>query len=341
VNSLSAHLTAGPDHGRLPFHPDCPVCRELRLAGALSDAALPARARAGLLAAVLGAGSLLPSSVAAASGPGKPPTAEASQAPAPTPKPRPAPTPTPIPTQPSPGTDEIQEAPVDEAPQLRDILTSPEAGTDTQGEDVSGEQETAPGPAPLGQAPVEPAPVEPAPAPLAQPPSDPSTGVLPPAPPPAPPTPTPLPSPAPVEQPPAAELEQPTSPRRDGPQPERQPPERAKPRQPVTQSEPAQSEPAPQPSSAPASLNAVTPKESAATVAVSQPTEPPIGPIAGSSYTVRPGDSLWSIARRLLGSEASAGRIAREVNRLWELNRDRIGTGDASLIHVGTVLRLR
>jgi LysM domain len=336
VNSLSAHLTAGADHGRLPFHPDCPVCRERRLAGALSDAVLPARARAGLLAAVLGAGTLLPSSVAAASGPGKPPTAKAGQAPAPAPKPGPEPAPTPIPTQPSPGTDETQEAPVDEAPQLREILTSPEAGTDTQGEDVSGELETAPAPPPLGQAPVEPAPVEPAPAPLGQPPSEQPPGVLPPAPPPSPPTPTPLPSPAPVEQPPAAELEQPNSPRRDGPQPERQPPDRAKPRQPASQPVPA-----PQPSSAPASVNAVTATESTATVAVSQLAEPAGGPITGSSYTVRPGDSLWSIARRLLGSDASAGRIAREVNRLWELNRDRIGTGDASLIHVGTVLRLR
>jgi len=62
--------------------------------------------------------------------------------------------------------------------------------------------------------------------------------------------------------------------------------------------------------------------------------------ISGQRYTVRAGDSLWSIARRLLGPEASAGRIAREVNRLWELNRDRIGTGSPSLIHVGTVLKL-
>jgi nucleoid-associated protein YgaU len=62
--------------------------------------------------------------------------------------------------------------------------------------------------------------------------------------------------------------------------------------------------------------------------------------IRGQRYTVRAGDSLWSIARRLLGPGASAGRIAREVNRLWGLNRDRIGTGSPSLIHVGTVLKL-
>jgi nucleoid-associated protein YgaU len=73
---------------------------------------------------------------------------------------------------------------------------------------------------------------------------------------------------------------------------------------------------------------------------VSQPSPPAGDPITGRSYTVRAGDSLWSIARRLLGPEASAGRVAREVNRLWELNRQRIGTGNPSLIRVGTVLEL-
>ena len=43
----------------------------------------------------------------------------------------------------------------------------------------------------------------------------------------------------------------------------------------------------------------------------------------------------------LLGDEASAARIAREVNRLWELNSDRIGTGDRDLLMVGTRLALR
>jgi len=76
------------------------------------------------------------------------------------------------------------------------------------------------------------------------------------------------------------------------------------------------------------------------TAAVSQPGSPADRLITGQSYTVRAGDSLWSIARRLLGPEATAGRVAREVNRLWELNRDRIGTGNPSLIHVGTVLKL-
>ena len=66
MNSLSAHLVAGPEHGRLRFHPDCPFCRKQRLAGPLSDAVLPARAQAGLLAAALSAGTLLPAAGAAA-----------------------------------------------------------------------------------------------------------------------------------------------------------------------------------------------------------------------------------------------------------------------------------
>jgi nucleoid-associated protein YgaU len=60
-----------------------------------------------------------------------------------------------------------------------------------------------------------------------------------------------------------------------------------------------------------------------------------------ASYVVQPGDSLWSIAKRLVGREASAGRIAREVNRLWSLNRSRIATGDPDLLMVGTRLELR
>jgi nucleoid-associated protein YgaU len=60
-----------------------------------------------------------------------------------------------------------------------------------------------------------------------------------------------------------------------------------------------------------------------------------------ASYVVQPGDSLWSIAKRLLGRDASPGSIAREVNRLWSLNRSRIATGNPDLLMVGTRLELR
>jgi Tfp pilus assembly protein FimV len=59
------------------------------------------------------------------------------------------------------------------------------------------------------------------------------------------------------------------------------------------------------------------------------------------THAVLPGESLWTIATDLLGSDATTARVAREVHRLWQLNRDRIGTGDANLLMVGTRLELR
>jgi nucleoid-associated protein YgaU len=55
---------------------------------------------------------------------------------------------------------------------------------------------------------------------------------------------------------------------------------------------------------------------------------------------VRSGDSLWRIAERRLGSSATATQIAEEVTRLWELNRQRIGTGNPDLIFSGQTLRM-
>ena len=55
---------------------------------------------------------------------------------------------------------------------------------------------------------------------------------------------------------------------------------------------------------------------------------------------VQRGESLWSIASDLLGHQASPARVAREVNRLWELNSSRIATGNPDLLMVGTTLKL-
>jgi len=340
MRSLSAHLTAGPDHGRLRFHPACPVCRNQRVASALSDVVLSARAQAGLLAAALAAGTLVPGSGAAASDPSRPPTATASQAPpAPTPAPEPAPAHTP--GAPPFGADETQETPADEAPHVRELLTNPEAGTDSEGEDVSGEgDETAPAPMPVGQAPVEPAPVEPAPVPLGQPPAPPPV-----EPPPAPvqpgSAPVPQPPPEPVAPSPAAEIEEDATADSDDPGVRRK----------ARGQEAQRRRPVPQPfvhreagtdrENAPAPIGATVPAATATTALASQPPKPLSDPITGATYTVQSGDSLWSIARRLVGPRASAARIARELNRLWELNRDRIGTGDPSLIYAGTVLRIQ
>jgi hypothetical protein len=53
------------------------------------------------------------------------------------------------------------------------------------------------------------------------------------------------------------------------------------------------------------------------------------------------GESLWAIASDLLGGDANVGQVAREVHRLWQLNRDRIRTGDPDLLPIATTLRLQ
>jgi len=58
-------------------------------------------------------------------------------------------------------------------------------------------------------------------------------------------------------------------------------------------------------------------------------------------HVVLPGESLWSIATDVLGDRATVARVAREVSRLWELNEDRIATGNRDLLPVATRLRLR
>ncbi|MGH2946364.1 MAG: LysM peptidoglycan-binding domain-containing protein [Solirubrobacteraceae bacterium] len=55
---------------------------------------------------------------------------------------------------------------------------------------------------------------------------------------------------------------------------------------------------------------------------------------------MRPGDSLWRIAGRHLGPDATATATAQEVTRLWELNRQRIGTGNPDLIFPGQTLKM-
>jgi hypothetical protein len=80
--------------------------------------------------------------------------------------------------------------------------------------------------------------------------------------------------------------------------------------------------------------------------AVSSPAPAPAGVDRAGSlgqrrfHTVAPGECLWSIAEGVLPAGAGNAEIAAEVARLWRLNAARIGTGDPSLILVGTVLRL-
>jgi hypothetical protein len=323
--SLSAHLTAGAaEHGRLAFHPDCPRCRAERLAGSLEADSLASRRgqaalAAGLLAFSTGTGPALaqvpePDQHQEVTPGGEPPGLEPDF---------------------DPGGDDTFD--YDTAP----IPGGPEAGgqeDEGMGPPVETEPTTDPDAQLLLQEEHAPAPVPPAPEPVPAPT---------PAPPPAPATPVP-----PASEPPAAELQQPAGqPEQRQTSRERKAPERPPETHEVERRPVIGTSPTPPPESAAPFAQAVTspaPPTTApvsepstpTTAPVSQPSEPAQRPIGGPSYTVRAGDSLWSIARRLLGPEASAGRIAREVNRLWELNQDRIGTGNPNLIHVGTVLKL-
>ncbi len=58
-------------------------------------------------------------------------------------------------------------------------------------------------------------------------------------------------------------------------------------------------------------------------------------------HVVQRGESLWSIATDRLGERAGVAQIAREVDRLWQLNENRIASGSPDLLYTGTRLRLR
>ena len=56
MGTLTAHLRRTDDHGGLPFHPDCPVCRAERLSGTLpAQRPVARRTQAAVVAAMLAA----------------------------------------------------------------------------------------------------------------------------------------------------------------------------------------------------------------------------------------------------------------------------------------------
>jgi hypothetical protein len=63
------------------------------------------------------------------------------------------------------------------------------------------------------------------------------------------------------------------------------------------------------------------------------------GGAAPARVVVSPGDTLWSISEERLGPQATPQQIAREVERIYALNRDRIGP-DPNLIFSGQELSL-
>jgi hypothetical protein len=58
------------------------------------------------------------------------------------------------------------------------------------------------------------------------------------------------------------------------------------------------------------------------------------------SVMVRSGDSLWSIARGLLGPSASNAQVNNKLVAVWAMNAKRLGTGSPNLIFPGQRLML-
>jgi hypothetical protein len=338
LGSLTAHLLEPGDHGRLGFHPRCPVCRKERLFGSLSSEPLVSRRVQAALATGVLALSVAAPGAAAAAGPDRqwegatPPERLRGDIDAPDFDPG-GETALPFEVAPSPtspgvggGSQDSGDGPPVESDPAVDADARLLAPT------------TPPTQAPPDEtdAPVPPAEVAPA-----VPPAEVAPG-----------------SPAPragervtIEAPGNAETPNPrTAPDaapKSGPKSKQQESERRR-RHTSATSAPAEPPQAPATdvpqSSAPAApLPAAAVAETVPVVQASAPSEasqPPL-PETARWHVVEPGESLWSIARRLLGPDASPGRIAREVDRLWELNRDRIGTGDPDMLMVGAKLRLR
>ena len=346
MGSLTAHLLETGDHGRLGFHPSCPVCRQERLLGSLtSESVISRRVQAALASGVLAFSAAAPGAAVAADpdrqqeGVAEPEAPSGGDVDAPDFDPG-GETALPFEVAPptnSPGTGggsedtgdgpPVDSEPVDD-PDARLLATEPE--TQTPPAEVD-----APVP-PADTAPVAPAPPPPAPGPVptGAPPADPNTPAAPSVPHAV------LPSErdsSDSESGRARELK--GSPVSDG-----RSPIRSGTAPPATPPSPPAIGIPPQSPASETPVAALPPTEPVALVQASAPparnTQPPLVENA-RTHVVQPGDSLWSIARRLLGRDASAAQIAREVNRLWELNKDRIGTGNPDLLRVGTKLSLR
>lgn len=341
MSSLTAHLLEAGDHGRLGFHPSCPACRRERLFGSLSSEPLVSlRVQAALATGLLALSGAAPGA-AAASGPdrqragvvapeqprgygtGQPrgggvedpdfdPGGEAAL-------PFDVGPEQPTPTEDDPLTDEV--APVETEP-----VDDPDARVVSPDEPASQTPPTDDAPVPPAEAapatPAKPAPQEPAP-------------VIPPTPP--------------AEDPP-------TAPQRDA---EKAPARTENSRRvkhirnEATSAAPQPARPAPAVDAAPPvdvtdrSAPAAPPETAPApsrpaVIASTGALERERAPAAANPgfHVVKSGESLWSIARMLLGPSASPAQIAGEVDRLWRLNEDRIGTGNRDLLMVGTKLRL-
>ncbi len=346
--ALNRHLSQPGDQERLTFGPGCPVCA-VRLAGGLARRPIVGRRTQALLTAgVLALATVSPTAVLA----GEPDQQQEGAA---------APEQVAIvdpPSEPAfdPGGESTEvpfdtaaepevQAPADPLDNSGAIEPEPPSDENVPAADLGDGSETSVGDA--QQPPSATTPASPAPMPH----SDPSLLAPDPAAPKSPPI-----SPSPVENAaPGIEeiglvpvVETPTNSEADGVSPADQREPETAPTRPEGNDgvEPLsiQAAPAPQPVAAPAESVVASPAEitpkathTRSSAAASRTRAARRG---NRSHVVQRGESLWSIAQDLLGDTAANARVAREVNRLWELNSSRIGTGNPDLLAVGTRLVL-
>jgi hypothetical protein len=333
MRSFAAHLQDVDSHDRLPFHAACPICRQTRLTGTLpADALMSQRTQAMLAAGVLAVSTTAPTAAAlgAEQDQQQEGSAQVIQGAAPDPAGRPDFDPG------GAGTDLPAAAP--SMPALRSPAAPPGDDDNAPVEQSLGADADDPV-VDSGDGSDEASSGTVAPPPPARTPTGSSE-----APPASPPTPTsaagaPSTTSADVAVSPAASTSRPRVARASGDR-DRHPrgDERgATSRAPTTiarRTTPPTSNLVPA-AAAPArsAVEAVPGVGARATGRVAKPGD--------RTHTVLRGESLWAIASDLLGRDASPARVAREVHRLWQLNRDRIGTGDPELLLVGTTLVLR
>ena len=343
MRSLTTHLRYDELHDRLTFHPSCPICRQNRLSGALDAGGLMSmRTKALLAAGVMAASTTAPVTGAFAGEPDQQRDGAAPIAQGETPDSAASPdfdpggegtelpdTDATMPETPAPpdeGNDDV--APV-EQPSATDpddqVVDSGDGSDTTAAQPPAATEGTTPPPTATETSPPAP--------------SDSTIDAIPAAP-----DATPVSDPAPTTttDAPAGSVPRPSqtgenrfvdAPRNGGTTRRAQ----ARSTPPAT----VRSQAAP---TADAGTTTHTAAPAPSTTVVASATTPTGGRPASPgdrTHTVLAGESLWAIATDLLGSEATPAAIAREVQRLWQLNRDRIATGDPDLLMVGTRLLLR
>ena len=327
MRSLNAHLRQTEAHDGLPFHPGCPICRETRVIGRLpSDSVLSVRGQAVLVAGMLVVSTGAPVTPALAAGEpdqeqqGGAPIAANGGDSAADPDFDPGGDTTDLPeaallpaVQAPVDADDDDAAAVEQEPAVDQRETVVDAGDGT--EPVTNEA-ASPAPTQSSPMPTDDSAEPTSPEPTAVAPSEPSAQV-------------------PVDTPSVRSDARPA--KRQAPRAKRQRQEK-----PRIHLAPSMAE-RPSTASSPAPVRTVVVSgahAASAPLARGHVARHPARP-GDRQHTVEAGESLWTISTDLLGRDATTAQVAREVHRLWSLNRERIATGDPDLLPVGTTLVLR